>query len=71
MEANQNKVRKTIEEYEFDATIFLKGLNSNPLCKEFFIQNLPSMLVLRNGVLIHKNWISPLELPEYIRSLQY
>ena len=70
MEASQNNVRKTIEEYGFDATIYLKGLNSNPLCKEFFIQNLPSMLVLRNGGLIHKNWISPLELPEYIRSLQ-
>lgn len=58
---------KTYKQYNTKDIVYLKGVNTNPLGERLNINSVPSLYFIKNKRIVKWNWISPFELPNFIR----
>lgn len=67
VENNIVDMRKTYQQYSTEDIIYLNGINTNPLGARLNINSVPSYYLIKDNRIIKWNWISPFELPQFLR----
>lgn len=55
------------KQYNTKDIVYLKGVNTNPLGERLNINSVPSLYFIKDKKIVNWNWISPFDLPNFIR----
>ena len=67
VENHISDMRKSYDQYNTEDIVYLKGINTNPLGARLNINSVPSLYFIKGKGILKWNWISPFELPAFIR----
>jgi len=60
-------MNKIYKQYNTKDIVYLKGVNTNPLGERLNINSVPSLYFIKDKKIVNWNWISPFDLPNFIR----
>ncbi len=67
VENHVTDMQKSYDQYNTEDIVYLKGINTNPLGARLNIKSVPSLYFIKGKRIVKWNWISPNELPAFIR----